>query len=264
MTSQIDGQTPTNVPGTQTIARALAVLRVLRTAESADGAGLGLGDVARAVDLRQSTTHRILSALCAHGYVSQDARRDRYRLGQEAFLLGSAAASSMGLDGVGSVIDQLVAETEESVNLVLLDGDVGVVAVRSESPLPLRFTQPPGSRLPLHATSSGKAILAFTASPEATVDGLGELPRLTGRTITSRQALLDELTAVRARGFAINREERYPGVCGVAAPVLDQGVATGALSIQGPEVRLPLDRLHEIGELAVATAERISSLLYPR
>lgn len=247
------------VAGTQTIQRALAVLRVLR---DADGE-VGVTEIARAVGLNTSTTHRIVRALAGADFVAQNSRTDRYRLGREAFLLGSAAGRTLGFDAAKPVLEELADATGESINLVIRDGDAGLVVVRIDSPQPLRFTEAVGSRIPLYCTSTGKALLAFAPDPRAEVAQLGELKRLTEATITSRRALLNDLEQVRGQGFSHNRGERIPGVCGVAAPVLGaDGTATAALAVQGPEVRMLEDRVPELGALVIKAAERVAGALW--
>ena len=74
--------------------------------------------------------------------------------------------------------------------------------------------------------------------------------------------MLEELERVRTHGFATNRQERYDGVCGVAAPVLDAaGVARFAIGIQGPSVRLTDSRVAELGPLLVRAAREVAELV---
>ncbi len=242
------------VAGTQTIARSLSVLRVLRDAQE----DVGVTEIARGLGLNASTTHRILKALVAAGYVAQNAQSERYRLGREAFLLGQAARRTLGLEAAMKLLERLAAESGESVNLVIREGNAGLVVLRVESRHPLRFTQPTGTRIPLYCTSSGKALLAFAADYRAEVAGLDDMQRLTPSTLTTPAELLADLEQIRTRGFSVNRAERIPGVCGIAAPVLDpQGLAIAALAVQGPEIRIPEDRIPALGALVTEIAQAV-------
>lgn len=244
--------------GTQTISRALKVLGILRQSPN----DLGVTELARTLSLNTSTTHRILRALVAAGYVAQSSRTERYQLGREAYLLGRAAERSLGFDSVSPVLERLSEESGESTNLVVRDGDHGLVVVRVESKHPLRFIQPVGTRIPLHCTSSGKVFLAFAPDIAAEVARLGELRQLTPITITSNRELLQDLQETRVRGYAVNRGERLEGVRGVAAPAFDaQGAVVAAVAVQGPEVRVRDDRLDELGRLVVSAANEIAALL---
>ena len=169
------------VAGAQTISRALEVLDVLRRSDR----DVGLTEISRTLSLHTSTAHRILRALAGAGYVVQSSDSGRYRLGREAFLLGRAAERDLGFDAVAPLLERLRDETAESVNLVVRDGDHGLVVLRYESAQPLRFTQPTGTRIPLHCTSTGKVLLAYAADTKAEVAALGDLDELTGSTITS-------------------------------------------------------------------------------
>jgi IclR family acetate operon transcriptional repressor len=246
------------VAGTQTIARALSVLGVLRDA----GSDVGVIELARALDLHASTAHRILRALVAAGYVVQNAQTERYRLGPAAFLLGRAAERTLGFDEATPLLERLAEATGESVNLVIRDGDEGLVVLRVESQHPLRFIQPVGARIPLYCTSTGKVLLAFAGDLHEEVARLGELNRLTPTTITSPRELLHDLEETRKRGFSINRGERIPGVYGVAAPVLaTDGIASTALAVQGPEIRMPDDRVAQLGPLVIETAKALAGIM---
>ena len=243
--------------GAQTVVRALGVLELLRESPR----DLGVSDVARMLSINISTAHRMLRALLSAGYVSQNPETDRYRLGRQAFLLGLAAGRNLGLPAVTPILERLRDETGESVNLVVRDGDEGLVVLRVESEQPLRFTQQAGTRIPLHCTSSGKVLLAFAPDPAAAVAGL-DLSKMTPSTLTSRKALLRDLAEVRERGYSINRGERIPGVCGVAAPVSDPGGETkAAVAVQGPAVRVTDERCAELGRMLQDVAAEISAAL---
>jgi IclR family acetate operon transcriptional repressor len=244
--------------GSQTIIRALSVLRALRDSDS----DVGVSEIARTVKLPSSTVHRILRTLVLAGYVVQNRQTERYRLGREAFLLGRAAGHTLGFDAAMPLLERLAEATGESVNLVVRDGDEGLVVLRVESQQPLRFTQSTGARIPLYCTSTGKVLLAFAGDLNGEVARLGELERLTPSTITSPRRLLAELTTVRARQFSVNKGERIPGVSGVAAPVLGSGgVAMAALAVQGPAFRMTDERIAELAPLVVSTAQAIVAVL---
>ncbi|UPK75467.1 IclR family transcriptional regulator [Nocardioidaceae bacterium SCSIO 66511] len=256
-----EADSPSNegrVAGAQTIARALEVLDVLRTSNR----DVGLTEIARTLSLHTSTAHRVLRALASAGYVAQRPDSGRYRLGRSSFLLGRAAERDLGFDAVAPVLEQLRDDTGESVNLVVRDGDMGLVVLRYESSQPLRFAQPTGTRIPLHCTSTGKVLLAFSADPSSDLKALGKLEELTSSTITSKAALTRELEQVRNTGYGTNLGERMPGVCGIAAPVLAaDGSLLAALAVQGPQVRMPQNRLDELSTVVVEAAARVAEML---
>ena len=246
------------VPGAQTITRALEVLSIVRLSE----AEVSASEVSRALNLHLSIVHRALKALLGSGYVAQSDVTGKYRLGREAFVLGRAAERDLGLNAVIPLLEELRDETGESVNLVVRDGDQGLVILRVESRSPFRFSQPSGSRIPLHCTSTGKVILAFSGDLHANVRGLSQLPQFTEQTITSREGLIANLEEAFNRGYATNLDERVEGVCGASAPVFshsDDFIA--ALAIQGPTVRLTQSVLPELGRAAMDAAPKVAELL---
>lgn len=250
-----------HVVGAQTISRAFAVLRLFRDHRS----DLGVGTISKELGLNLSTTHRIVRALVTEGYLAQNEDSERYYLSTGALLLGQAAHRTFSLDVVYPVLQRLAATTGESVNLGVLSGDSAVVVERVESTEPLRFTQPPGTRVPLHASSMGKSLLAFNEEAERRfLKGITRLKRITPRTHTSVKALRSDLQRTRERGWSIDDEESTIGVRCVGAPICDgAGVAAAAIAVQAPFVRMPDERFGELGPEVTKAAQEVSALLPP-
>ncbi|MGH3518997.1 MAG: IclR family transcriptional regulator [Haloechinothrix sp.] len=250
------GQAP---PGTQAIGRALAVLRLLASSD----VELSAATVAAQLSLSSGTTNRILRVLTADGLVTQNPKTDTYYLGSGAILLGQAAQRVLGLDRALPVLEQISSDTGESVNLVVREGDESVVMLRVQSTLPLRFEQHPGARFPLYTTASGKAILAFSDDAD---DYVGSLPKrlhqLTPSTLSTPGQLATQLRETKKRGYSIDEEENVAGVRCVGAPVLDaDGKAQAALVIQVPTVRMPPERVRELGESVVRSAKEVAQFV---
>lgn len=245
--------------GTQAIRRALAVLSTFQDAKT----DLGVGQVATALDLRPSTVHRIMRALVDEGYLAQNEDTDRYYLGRTAVLLGLAAHRNLGLSAALPVLERLGAKTSESVNLGVPDGTHVLVVLRVESPMPLRFDQPPGTRVPLHASSMGKSVLAFGGDIDGYVESTGgSLHRYTPATITSVRDLRTEIETTRTRGYSTDREESIAGVRCVGAPVLNTaGRARAAIAMQAPAIRLPDERIDDLVEEVLTASKEIGELL---
>jgi IclR family acetate operon transcriptional repressor len=246
------------VAGTQAISRAFALLNVFRD----EGGSLGVVQLAERLGLTLSTAHRIARALVVEGYLAQDDGRERYRLGPQALLLGQAAQRAMGIEVARPVMQRLVDSTQESVNLGLLDGDHAIVIQRIESPQPLRFSRDVGTWIELHATSMGKALLAFN---DELLDQLasGEtLLQLTTKTHTTWTSLLKDLDRIRRLGWSTDDEESMLGVRCVGAPVLDaNGHARAAVAVQAPAVRMPDKRLDQLGPQVRRAADELGRLL---
>ncbi len=242
-------------PGTVAVQRALALLRCFE-----DGpAEQRLSDLARATDLSVSTAHRLLGALCADGFLEQDQDTERYRLGPTVVRLGLVGRPVIRRHDVQAVLQGLTASTGESATLAVREGDEVVVVAASTSHRQLRFEHGIGSRLAAHASAMGKVLLAAgTTDLTDEVRRLPKLARFTPETITSRTALAADLRVTRRRGWATNVEERFEGVSGVAAAVLDDdGAVVAAIGVQGPTQRVDTSATGETIRAVVEAAEQL-------
>lgn len=245
--------------GTQAVGRALSILRLLAASET----DLTLAFIAEELDLSSGTVYRIAKALLAESLIAQNPWTDAYYLGSGAVLLGQAAQRSFGIDKMIPFLERLNESTQESVNLAIRDDHESVVMTRVQSTLPLRFVQRVGARFPLYTTASGKAILAFSNAAAMYVDSLPDrLELITPNTLGTRDAVREAVASTRERGYSIDDQENVEGVRCVGAPVLDaNGQAQAAIVIQGPTVRMPDERLRELGTHAVRTAQEVSQFL---
>lgn len=244
--------------GAQTVERALAVLRGFEASDEA----LGITEVAKHSGLTVSTAHRLAKALAEGGLLMQDPRSERYQLGPALVALGRKAEERLGYSHALPALQELSTLTGESINLGIRAGNEVHVVLDVASSQPLRFDQAPGTRVPLHISAMGKCLLAHSGDIDAEISSLGELARATDRTITDRDELRTELEQVRESGWALNDEERNPGVRAIAAPVLRPGGGVlGAIAVQGPTVRITDQRLPELATQIEQTARRIAPLL---
>jgi len=242
--------------GTQAIERALAILRLF----TANDTPLSLTEIARAVGLSPATTHRIVATLVRERLLANDAAAERYQIGPDSLFLFAAAARRYGIAAARSELEVLVEATHETAAIGMLDGGDAIVVLQVESDLPLRFSRAIGTRVPAHVSAMGKAILAFSGQDASeTSAALGTLQRFTNHTITNRPRLLAELDDISERGWAVNDNERYDGVRGVAVPIRQPGQrAYASLGIQGPAERLPDSRIAALVEALQASAHRLS------
>lgn len=244
--------------GAQAVERALAVLRCV---ESVDG-GVGITELAQRTGLTVSTTHRLARTLTDAGLLLQDPRTERYQLGPVLVVLGNKASRRLGYRHALPLLEELAGVTGESINLGIRTGNEVHVVLDVASRQPLRFNQESGTRVPMHISAMGKCLLAAGDDIDEQIDRLGDLVRATHRTITDRDQLRAELELVRMRGWALNDEERNPGVRAIAAPVpAPAGGVLGAIAIQGPTVRITDDRLPELAELLEKTTHLVAPLL---
>lgn len=218
---------------TATLAKGLDVLEALSDVEE-----IGLSDLSRKQGVSGPTLFRILATLGACGYVHKSPA-GRYRLTLKTWEIGAKAVRRLALRDVARpFLERLAAETQETVNLSVMQGDGIVIVDKIDSPHAVRAETFVGLRAPVHCSATGKAIVAF--EPPHALDAAlpARLPRHTDATITDRAELVRELAQVRRAGWARNREEWRPGVCAAAVPVRDAtGAVVASLSVTAPTSR---------------------------
>lgn len=231
-----------------------------------DADGAGVTELTERTQLPKSTVHVHLSTLREKGYVVQV--DDEYRLSLRFLTFGEYVKRSEPLyDTAKGPIQDLADRTGERVFCLTHQNGLATVLCIGEGDRSLSSTITVGTDMYLHASASGKAMLSHFSDEQidAVIDEWG-LPAFTEDTITTRQALFDELERTRERGVAINTEEYRPGVHTIAAPILaTDGVVHGAVSLAGPKRRLQSEWTEdELRDQLLATANTIEvNLAYP-
>lgn len=201
---------------------------------------LGLSEVARRSGHDKATTRRLLVSMERQGVVEQDSRSKRYRLGPALIRLARVRESTHPLEAVvEDVLERIVEETGETAHFSLVAGGALATVGMKESPRANRVSLERGERLPLHATASGLAFLAF-APKDQVRRALGrQLRAHTERTITDPDALEEMIEAVKLSGIAVSNQGYETDVFGMAAPVFDgSGFAKGAVAVATPKSRI--------------------------
>lgn len=241
-----------------TVRNATRVLAVL-----ARQGPLRLTELAGELALGKSTAHLLLRTLRDDGMVDYDPVSHRYRIGLRVFEIGATALEQGGFGALlTGAMEDLARRCNESVSLGVVNAGSVLFVQRVESPEILRADIRLGTRMPLHASASGKALLAAMTDTE--IDRALPDPRLPAtarQTVRDREALLAELELVRARGYARQAEEFVDGIAAVAAPVFDGGGrALAALSIAGPAARFDEQAWASLLLPAAAEMSRLSGL----
>lgn len=252
----------TSSGGPQSVTRGLRLLLAL--AEMPDGARII--DLAERLDLPGPTVHRLLQALLAEGFALQNPTTRRYEVGPSVVRLADISFPYEALRHHSRpVLEQLCRDSGETVFLSVRNRDSLFYVDTVMPPTTVRMTGRPGAREPLHATSQGKVLLAFTP-PERRNEILQflRLDRVTSHTITDRAAFEDELARVRADGYAVQDEEREEGIRAVSAPVVDpNGWPVAAVCIGAPAFRRSLAEIRgPMARLAVAAAGEVAARLF--
>lgn len=245
----------------ETLMRGLNILS-LYTRETP---ALTLTEITRATKLNKTTVYRILSTLENAGYLVRDEDTKRYRPDLKVLQLGFASISSLEVrQAARRYLELLSQQVGETVSLSVLDGADIIYVDRVRNQRIVGVVLGLGSRLPAHCASMGKAILAHLP-PSELEDYLDKavLEPCTSNTLRDHQALKDELSLVRSRGFATNDEELEMGLRAVAAPIWDNSNrVVAAVNITGSTSSISQERL--VGDLAEAvrhTAAQISQAL---
>jgi DNA-binding IclR family transcriptional regulator len=242
--------------GVQSVDRAAEVLEIL-----ARTGGSAVGEIAAELDVHKSTASRLLSALEARNLVEQDGERGRYRLGFGLLRLAGAVVGRLDLARqADSVLQELANDLGETVNLAVLRGHHAVNVADARGRAAIAAQNWVGRLTPLHATSSGKVLLAHesTLARKQLLDTAG-LTRFTPNTIVSRRVLSDQIERILADGYAVAFEEFEEGLNAVAAAVRDHtGAVVASVTVSGPAYRLDRRRAEKVVQDVVAAGEQIS------
>jgi DNA-binding IclR family transcriptional regulator len=223
------------MPLVQSVARSIEILRSLTGATR----GLGVTEVAERLGVAKPTAHALLRTLEADQLVAQDRATGKYRLGPALLELGNAYLETHELRARSIVwADSLATRTNEAVWVGVLNGDHVLVVHHAFRPEGAVQILEVGAVLPWHTCALGKAIVAHLPADDRARLLAGQLPVLTGGTITDPGRLADQLKDVLVIGYAVEDGEAAIGDAGVAAPVFDRDGVVGAIGLVGPVERL--------------------------
>jgi DNA-binding IclR family transcriptional regulator len=221
--------------GDGVLARALAVLHVVATGESA----VSRAAIATQTGLPKATANRIVGQLVDQRMLQPT--RGGVRLGMRLFELGNLAEQrGPGLrDAATPYLADLYEIVRETVQLAVLDGFDVIYLQKISGRTSTKIDTRVGGRMPATCTGSGKVLLAF-ADPKFRQQLIAErgLPARTTRSITDPDVLNAELQLVRERKYAVDREEFQVGTTSVAAPIFSNSVVVAATTVSIPAGRL--------------------------
>lgn len=239
-------------PEKRSVTRALRIIDTL-----AENGGMGVSDIATAVDLPVSTVHDYLQSLCSSGHVIKEGTG--YRTSTWFLEIGHKHRRQREIyDAVEGELEAAATETGEQVTLIVEENGDGVLLAVAEGEKAVELPAYPGARVPLYANAGGKAILAHVDPDrlEALLDQQAFDP-ITKRTITDRSVLSEQLETVREQGYAVDRGERIAGFVCLAVPVLDRrDTVRGSICVCGPERRITDERREEI----LTTIRRVANI----
>jgi DNA-binding IclR family transcriptional regulator len=241
---------PDRLPRVQSVDRAMLLLRAVADAAPEDSTAARL---AEACGLNRATAWRILHTLEAHEVVTCSRGTGRWSVGAAVVDIARSAGADSIVATARPGLERLGHQTGETAALAVWQHG-GLTYVDEVVPPAIVAATWLGQTVPLHATSTGKVLLAF-GDPPGSRRGRRRLRRFTATTVTSVAGLDDQLAQVRRQGFATCRGEYEASAWGVSAPVLDSdGRLVAVLSIWGPGTRVTDARLEVLGPLVHAAA----------
>lgn len=252
---------PEQTTSIQSVDRAARILELL-----SDEAPLSISEIARRLDVHRSTALRLLATLEQHNLVEQLKSRGSYQLGFALLHLANAVNHRTDFTrDAQSCCDTVAEELNETINIAVLDAGYAMTITQTTGTRMIGLTrQYVGQRGPLHATSTGKILLAHSETDELERVLEDGLQGYTGMTITDPDVLLAELDALRERGWASSIAEWEDGINALAVPVRDPaGHVVAALSINAPAFRLPESRFAELAHVLRNHAHALESRISP-
>lgn len=248
----------TRAGGVQSVDRAVQVMEIL----ARDGRS-GVGRIAKELGVHQSTVSRLVAALEAHDLVERQVEGGAVQLGVGILRLAAATRSRQDLTAVGGpVCDALAEQLGETVNLAVYRSGAAVNLYQAQGTRTVALHNWVGDATVLHATSSGKVLLAHLPPAQSEAVITGDLERFTAQTIVEADALRAQLQEAAVRGWAVAEEEYEEGLNAVAAAICGpEGNVIAALSAAGPAYRLGRGGLPEVAEQVRQAAEEISRRL---
>ncbi|MBK1635139.1 HTH-type transcriptional regulator BhcR [Rhodovulum adriaticum] len=223
--------------------------------------GCTLSELAAALDQPAASIYRVLFTLETRGMVEFDADSQTWNIGAGAFRIGSRFLRRSSLaEQARPALRALMEATGETANLGVERHGQVLFLSQVETHAAIRAFFPPGTLSPMHSSGIGKALLA--QMPPSRVEEIvkrHDLARFTQTTLTDPQALAADLAATRARGYAIDDEEKNAGMRCVAAPIFDMhGEAVAGVSVSGPAQRLPQAALPDLAQEVMRAARQIT------
>ena len=250
---------PVAQKGAQALERGIAILQYLEKS----GGSSSVSDISLNLDLPLSTTFRLLKVLQAADFVYQDSQLGWWHIGLGVFNVGAAYIHNRDVLSVaGPFMRRLMLLSGETVNVAIRNGNEAVLIGQLECKSMVRMCAPLGSRLPLHASGAGKALLYPLAEEELMSIILQTgLQQFTPTTLVDMPTLLKDLEQARELGYTVDKEEHVVGLNCIASAIYDDVGSVAAISISGPSSRLTEDRFVSQGELVRDTARDISTAL---
>ncbi|MGG2199872.1 IclR family transcriptional regulator [Paenibacillus validus] len=244
------------------ISKAIQILDVLVPQGSEKE--MSVTEISRELGMPVQSVHRILNSLSRHGFVAQNKKTKKYKLGLCVMKYGFLMWDSLMLRSLARpFMEELSQKTKESVYLATRENTEGVYIDSIDSPQMLKISEPIGLRLPLFVGASNRVILAYlskkvqdTLLMNVDWDKTPSLIRL------SADYIMKDLEVIRARGYAMTSGEATEGTTGIGAPIFSfENTVIGSLNVAGPSLRFTPEKMETYAYQVKKYADLISKEL---
>lgn len=243
-----------------------SVMKAFMIMEELDKSGeLSIRDLSDKMQMDKATVHRLVNTIKNAGYVDQDPESKKYSNSMKLLAMGNRVMDKTGIKRIcRNYIEDLAAETGETVNLGVRVGNKIFYIDKLESSSTIKVGQSIGSNVPCYCSGLGKVILAFTEKNEVMdiLDGI-TFDKYTDHSIIDRELLMEELKEIKQKGYAVDDEEYVIGLVCIGAPILNyHGKPVAAISVSCPKYRYD-ENLHLplYSKLVMEEAKKISKRL---
>lgn len=210
----------------------------------------------------RATLYRFLQTLTNQGMLAYDDDRGTYSLGIRLVRLAHAAWATSSLAPIARPhLDKLAHETGETIHLAQMDHGQVLYVDKRNAAKPVEMFSSAGKVGPAYCTGVGKAILAYLdPAAQDRIIAQQSFHAFTAQTLNTAEKLRQELVAIRARGFAFDREEHEPGIICCAVPILSgTGRVLGAISVTSTTMRTNLAALESMAPRITIIAHDIAT-----
>lgn len=242
-TSKQSSSDNTDTPNS-TLLRGLAIMNAIANATRP----VSITDLMNELGLPKPTVHRITAQLIDENYLQRNPSDKRFVIGNK---LKEFSTNILANNSIGSprraVLEALSNEIGETCNCTMLDGYQTVYFDRVECNWPIKVNLPPDSRLPLHATASGKLFLSHMKKSDRTrILNAAPLTACTEHTLTFEEDLNDQFKTIKKQGIAFDNEEFIDGMIAIAVPVFDsKNRICFTVAVHAPTTRQTMESLSE-------------------
>lgn len=242
----------------------LRTLRILEVLGSS-GDAMTATEINAELNLPKQTVHRLCTTLEQNGFIIRKNIGKKYQIARRLRAMGAGLLHNsrdyIARHQVLLSVNELVGET---VNYAVPSASGMNYLDRVETDWAFRIQQPIGTSVPFHCTASGKCFLASLTKKHqlALVESL-HLTEMTANTLTDKAALMEELSDIKAKGYALDREEFMPGLVAIAVPIFDaENRFVAGLAYHGPTQRLKLSSMIESKDILLTARRKLEKILF--